>query len=52
MKLVDALIWPMMVSTLFFLLSVRTRFSKEEQAAIQYFNKLFGTKISDYVIVV
>nr|XP_016505774.1 PREDICTED: protein AIG1-like [Nicotiana tabacum] len=33
-------------------LSVRTRFSKEEQAAIQYFRELFGDKISDYMIVV
>ncbi|XP_075100754.1 immune-associated nucleotide-binding protein 9-like [Nicotiana tabacum] len=33
-------------------LSVRTRFSKEEQAAIQYFREFFGDKISDYMIVV
>jgi len=40
------------VHAVLFVLSVRTSFSKEEQAAIQYFKKLFGTKISDYVIVV
>ncbi|WMV34847.1 hypothetical protein MTR67_028232, partial [Solanum verrucosum] len=40
------------VHAVLFVLSVRTSFSKEEQAAIQYFKKLFGTKISDYMIVV
>ncbi|KAK4722211.1 hypothetical protein R3W88_012444 [Solanum pinnatisectum] len=35
-----------------FVLSVRTSFSKEEQAAMQYFKKIFGTKISDYMIMV
>ncbi|KAG5601775.1 hypothetical protein H5410_033145, partial [Solanum commersonii] len=40
------------VYAVLFVLSVRTSFSKEEQAAIQYFKKLFGTKISDYMIVV
>ncbi|XP_059301973.1 immune-associated nucleotide-binding protein 9-like [Lycium ferocissimum] len=33
-------------------LSVRTRFSREEQAAIQCFLELFESKISDYMIVV
>ncbi|KAJ8560185.1 hypothetical protein K7X08_004243 [Anisodus acutangulus] len=33
-------------------LSVRTRFSKEEQADIQYFREFFRNKISDYMIVV
>lgn len=40
------------VHAVLFVLSVRTRFSKEEQAAIQYFKEFFGTKISDYMIVV
>lgn len=40
------------VHAVLFVLSVRTSFSKEEQAAIQYFKKLFGTKITDYMIVV
>ncbi|WMV14334.1 hypothetical protein MTR67_007719 [Solanum verrucosum] len=40
------------VHAVLFVLSVRTSFSKEERAAIQYFKKLFGTKISDYMIVV
>ncbi|XP_006356559.1 protein AIG1-like [Solanum tuberosum] len=40
------------VHAVLFVLSVRTSFSKEEQAAIQYFKKLFGTKICDYMIVV
>ncbi|KAK4727008.1 hypothetical protein R3W88_031925 [Solanum pinnatisectum] len=40
------------VHAFLFVLSVRTSFSKEEQAAIQYFKELFGTKISDYMIVV
>ncbi|XP_049409800.1 immune-associated nucleotide-binding protein 9-like isoform X1 [Solanum stenotomum] len=40
------------VHTVLFVLSVRTSFSKEEQAIIQYFKKLFETKISDYMIVV
>uniref|UniRef100_M1D7Y7 NTGP4 n=1 Tax=Solanum tuberosum TaxID=4113 RepID=M1D7Y7_SOLTU len=40
------------VHAVLFVLSVRTSFSKDERAAIQYFKKLFGTKISDYMIVV
>ncbi|KAH0716688.1 hypothetical protein KY290_012952 [Solanum tuberosum] len=40
------------VHTVLFILFVRTSVSKEEQAAIHYFKKLFGTKISDYIIVV
>ncbi|KAH0658970.1 hypothetical protein KY285_027520 [Solanum tuberosum] len=33
-------------------LSVRTRFSREHQAAIESFQQFFGNKISDYMIVV
>nr|XP_016491917.1 PREDICTED: protein AIG1-like [Nicotiana tabacum] len=33
-------------------LSVRTRFSREELAAVQSFQEFFGNKISDYMIVV
>ncbi|KAH0662583.1 hypothetical protein KY284_027514 [Solanum tuberosum] len=33
-------------------LSVRNRFSKEQQAAVQSFQEFFGGKISDYMIVV
>ncbi|KAM7460983.1 hypothetical protein LguiA_029104 [Lonicera macranthoides] len=33
-------------------LSVRTRFSKEEEAAIQSLQNIFGSKINDYMIVV
>lgn len=33
-------------------LSVRTRFSKEEEAAISSLRTLFGNKINDYMIVV
>ncbi|KAM7464994.1 hypothetical protein LguiB_012556 [Lonicera macranthoides] len=33
-------------------LSVRTRFSKEEEAAIQSLQNFFGSKINDYMIVV
>ncbi|XP_070035499.1 immune-associated nucleotide-binding protein 9-like [Nicotiana tomentosiformis] len=33
-------------------LSVRTRISREEQAAVQSFQEFFGNKISDYMIVV
>lgn len=33
-------------------LSVRTRFSKEEEAAIQSLQNFFGGKINDYMIVV
>ncbi|KAG5631190.1 hypothetical protein H5410_002907, partial [Solanum commersonii] len=40
------------VHTVLFILFVRTSFSKDEQATIHYFKKLFGTKISDYMIVV
>ncbi|KAK6784252.1 hypothetical protein RDI58_017706 [Solanum bulbocastanum] len=39
------------VHVFLFVLSVRTSFSKEEQVAMQYFKKFFGTKISDYMIV-
>ncbi|KAK4377394.1 hypothetical protein RND71_003690 [Anisodus tanguticus] len=34
------------------ILSVRTRFSREDQATVQIFLELFGSKISDYMIVV
>ncbi|XP_059299454.1 immune-associated nucleotide-binding protein 9-like [Lycium ferocissimum] len=40
------------IHAILFVLSVRTRFSKEKQAAIQYFSEFFGTKINDYMIVV
>ncbi|KAG5619866.1 hypothetical protein H5410_005084, partial [Solanum commersonii] len=40
------------VHAVLFVLSVLTSFSKQECCAIQYFKKLFGTKISDYMIVV
>lgn len=40
------------VQAVLFVLSVRTHISKEKQAAIQYFEEYFGTKISDYIIVV
>ncbi|CAI9764105.1 unnamed protein product [Fraxinus pennsylvanica] len=33
-------------------LSVRSRFSREEEAAVQSLRKFFGSKISDYMIVV
>ncbi|PHT54013.1 hypothetical protein CQW23_08475 [Capsicum baccatum] len=33
-------------------LSVRTRFSREEQAAVQSLREFFGSKISDYMILV
>ncbi|KAL0391650.1 UNVERIFIED_CONTAM: Immune-associated nucleotide-binding protein 9 [Sesamum radiatum] len=33
-------------------LSVRSRFSREEEAAVQSLHKFFGSKISDYMIVV
>lgn len=33
-------------------LSVRSRFSREEEAAIESLQKLFGSKISNYMIVV
>lgn len=33
-------------------LSVRSRFSREEQATVQSFLEFFGNKISDYMIVV
>ena len=33
-------------------LSVRTRFSKEEEAALRSLQSLFGEKINDYMIVV
>ncbi|KAL6522248.1 Immune-associated nucleotide-binding protein 9 [Orobanche minor] len=33
-------------------LSVRSRFSREEEAAVQSLGKFFGSKISDYMIVV
>ena len=33
-------------------LSVRTRFSKEEEAALRSLQSLFGKKINDYMIVV
>ncbi|XP_055832863.1 immune-associated nucleotide-binding protein 9-like [Solanum dulcamara] len=33
-------------------LSVRTRFSREHQAAIESFQHIFGNKISDYMVVV
>lgn len=33
-------------------LSVRTRFSREEEAAIKSLQKFFGSKISNYMIVV
>ncbi|KAK4365707.1 hypothetical protein RND71_013587 [Anisodus tanguticus] len=34
------------------ILSVRTRFSREDEATVQIFLELFGSKISDYMIVV
>lgn len=33
-------------------LSVRSRFSREEQAAVQIFQEFFGEKIRDYMVVV
>lgn len=33
-------------------LSVRTRFSREEQAAVQSLREFFGGKISDYMVLV
>lgn len=33
-------------------LSIQTRFTREEQTVVQAFQKFFGTRISDYMIVV
>lgn len=33
-------------------LSVRSRFSREEEAAVESLRKFFGSKISDYMVVV
>lgn len=40
------------VHAVLLVLSIRTRFSREEQATFQSFLDLFGSKISDYMIVV
>lgn len=40
------------VHALILVLSVRTRFSKEEESAVQCLKEIFGEKILDYMIIV
>ncbi|KAK6787266.1 hypothetical protein RDI58_015791 [Solanum bulbocastanum] len=51
-QILDVIDTPDGIHAVLLVLSVRSRFSREHQAAIQSFQEFFGNKINDYMIVV